>query len=291
MKRILKLLLPFLMAFALCLPVLAEEQRVFDNAGLLDEWEVSMLEDKIQDLRDTYDMDVVLLTLNSLDGKTAEGYADDYYDENGFGENGMLFLLDMDTRSWYMLTHGTAIYAVTDYGIQEIFSAIASDLSGGNYYDAFDGYLDELYTYFQAYADGKPIDGYRDDYTGPGSYEPGTRDDVVYYPDYEPSYDSGYVFYPAQIGVSLLVGAIIGLIALLIARRGMNTVKSKGSATDYVRQNTFRITGRQDIFLYSNVTKTRRDTDSGSSAGHSGGGSSVHTSSSGHSHGGGGGHF
>ena len=125
MKRILKLLLPFLMAFALCLPVLAEEQRVFDNAGLLDEWEVSMLEDKIQDLRDTYDMDVVLLTLNSLDGKTAEGYADDYYDENGFGENGfgengMLFLLDMDTRSWYMLTHGTAIYAVTDYGIQEI---------------------------------------------------------------------------------------------------------------------------------------------------------------------------
>lgn len=65
MKRILKLLLPFLMAFALCLPVLAEEQRVFDNAGLLDEWEVSMLEDKIQDLRDTYDMDVVLLTLNS----------------------------------------------------------------------------------------------------------------------------------------------------------------------------------------------------------------------------------
>ena len=291
MKRILKLLLPFLMAFALCLPVLAEEQRVFDNAGLLDEWEVSMLEDKIQDLRDTYDMDVVLLTLNSLDGKTAEGYADDYYDGNGFGENGMLFLLDMDTRSWYMLTHGTAIYAVTDYGIQEIFSAIAFDLSGGDYYDAFDGYLDELYTYFQAYADGKPIDGYRDDYTGPGSYEPGTRDDVVHYPDYEPSYDSSYVFYPAQIGVSLLVGAIIGLIALLIARRGMNTVKSKGSATDYVRQNTFRITGRQDIFLYSNVTKTRRDTDSGSSAGHSGGGSSVHTSSSGHSHGGGGGHF
>ena len=273
------------------MPVLAEEQRVFDNAGLLDEWEVSMLEDKIQDLRDTYDMDVVLLTLNSLDGKTAEGYADDYYDDNGFGENGMLFLLDMDSRSWYMLTHGTAIYAVTDYGIQEIFSAIASDLSGGDYYDAFDGYLDELYTYFQAYADGKPIDGYRDDYTGPGSYEPGTRDDVVYYPDYEPSYDSGYVFYPAQIGVSLLVGAIIGLIALLIARRGMNTVKSKGSATDYVRQNTFRITGRQDIFLYSNVTKTRRDTDSGSSEGHSGGGSSVHTSSSGHSHGGGGGHF
>ena len=53
MKRILKLLLPFLMAFALCLPVLAEEQRVFDNAGLLDEWEVSMLEDKIQDLRVT----------------------------------------------------------------------------------------------------------------------------------------------------------------------------------------------------------------------------------------------
>ena len=291
MKRFLRLLLPFLMVFALCLPVMAQEQRVFDNAELLDEWEVSMLEDKIQDLRDTYDMDVVLLTLNSLDGKTAEGYADDYYDDNGFGENGMLFLLDMDSRSWYMLTHGTAIYAVTDYGIQEIFSAIASDLSGGDYYDAFDGYLDELDTYFRAYADGKPIDGYRDDYTGPGSYEPGTRDDVVHYPDDKPSYDKGYVFYPAQIGVSLLVGAIVGLIALLIARRGMNTVKAKGSATDYVRQDTFHLTGRQDIFLYSNVTKTRRDTDSGSSGGHSGGGSSVHTSSSGHSHGGGGGHF
>ncbi len=57
-------------------------QRVVDNDNLLTEAEEAILSQKIQEITQQYGVDVVLLTQYSLDGKTAEAYADDYYDYN-----------------------------------------------------------------------------------------------------------------------------------------------------------------------------------------------------------------
>lgn len=283
MKRTWNILLALMLIFALCVfPVAAQSPKIVDNAGLLDAGEIAALEETAQDLADTYEMDVVILTIYGLDGKTPEAYADDYFDYNGYGigpdYSGVLFLLDMDSRQWYMSTCGKTIYALTDYGIQQIFSEIASDLSEGDYYTAFREYLEQLERYFTAYAQGDPIDGYWEE---DGSYSPGTREEVVYGPGERR-------FSWTQVFVSLAAGAVVAGVSLLCMRRGMNSVRAQRGARDYLLPGSFQVTGHQDIFLYSKVDRTRRETEHHSSGG---GGSSVHTSSSGRSHGGGGGRF
>ena len=84
------------------------------------------------------------------------------------------------------------------------------------------------------------------------------------------------------------IGAVVGGITVLIMRACMNTKRPQRSAGSYLNDSSYHLRTNRDLFLYSNVTKTRIQQESSSSGG---GGSSVHTSSSGSSHGGGGGKF
>lgn len=259
--------------------------RVVDEAGLLTESEITDLSETINDLIAQYQMDVVILTVDSLGYKSAQDYADDYYDENGYGVggdySGVLLLISMEDRDWWISTCGDAIYAITDYGIESLFSEMSLYLSADMFYEAFDAYLDALPEYFEAYEDGNPIDGYIGSYDGPGSYSPGNADDVVYYEKSEGSFLGNFF-------ISLLIGLVVALIAVLIMRGQMNTKRAQYSAGAYLKQGSYDLRVHRDLFLYSNVSKTPRPKDTGGSRG---GGSSTHRSSGGRSHGGGGGKF
>lgn len=64
--------------------------------------EEAKLDSEIEKIRTNYDFDVVLLTVESLEGYTPEAFADDYYDYNGYGigdnNDGVLFLISMEER-------------------------------------------------------------------------------------------------------------------------------------------------------------------------------------------------
>ena len=287
-KRILLLLL----CFSLLLPVTvhAANPKVIDDADLLTNQETDLLESSAQSLADTYQMDVVILTVDSLGGKTSEAYADDYFDYNGYGIgddfSGILLLVSMEQRDWSISTCGEAIYAVTDYGIESLAEVFLPYLSNGRYYDAFRIYLQELETYFKAYRSGDPIDGYIGSYDGPGTYQPGTRDEVVYYEE-----PFGFSDIMVRLLVALVIGAVIAGIVLLVMRSGMNTAKQQSGAKNYMVSGSYNLYRCQDFYLYSRTSRTRKQ-ENNSSGGHGGGGgSSVHHSSSGRSHGGGHGKF
>ena len=85
-------LLSVLWIFILVFPVMASEipeerqkPLLVDEAGLLTEEESSELLNKLEDISQRYENEVGIVTVNSLEGKTAEAYADDYYDYNGYG--------------------------------------------------------------------------------------------------------------------------------------------------------------------------------------------------------------
>lgn len=272
--------LSVMLCILLMLPVLvlsvsaAHNDFVIDNADLLSDYDEQNLEDTIQQLRDAYQMDIVILTEESLYGARPQDHADDYYDFNGYAEDGLLFLLSMAERDWYISTSGNAIYALTDYGIQAVTEDVIPHLSAGNYYDAFDAFLNALPEYLDAYVDGNPVDGYAD-YSG--DYYHGDQEEVVYYEEpFVPSFE-----------VALLGGIVIAAVSVAIMRIGMITVKRQSGAGVYMNRNSYRLTAQRDMFLYSKVTKVRKPQNNSSS----GGGSSVHRSSSGSSHGGGGGKF
>ena len=289
MKRWISVILTCMVLFCFSTPVCAAPPKVVDDGDLLSESEEAALETQAQAISEKYGIDVVILTVWSLDGKSSEAYADDYFDYNGYGigpeYSSVLFLLSMEYRDWAISTCGDGIDALTDYGIQQIFSRISGDLSRDDYYGAFTAYLEELDKYFEAYADGNPIDGIRDPYDGPGSYEPGTNEETRY-----PERNSLKQRLPKMIFIGLVAGAVIAGIVLVFMRSQMNTAKPQPGAKSYLKGGTYELQSQRDVFLYSRVSRVRRSDDS-NSGGHSGGGSSVHHSSSGRSHGGGHGKF
>ena len=250
---------------------------VSDYAGLLETEELASLEEKAAHLAGKYEIAPVILTVDSLDGVSAQNYADDYYDHSGYPEDGVLFLLAMAEREWYISTSGTVIYVLTDYGIQQLGESVVPYLGEGYWYAGFDCFLDLLPDYLDAYTNGEPIDGFAD-YSE--DYYHGQQDEVLYYE----AESSPNLFY------SLFAGLAVAAISLLIMRSAMNTKRPQRSAGDYMEAGSWNLYQHRDLFLYSNVTKTRRQ-ENNSSGSHSGGGSSAHRASSGRRHGGGGGKF
>ena len=119
-KKIWCCLFSLLWIFVLIFPVMAsdipeiptERQKplLVDEAGLLSEEESSTLINKLEEISQRQENEVAVVTVNSLEGKTAEAYADDYYDYNGYGygenDDGLLLLVSMGEREWAITTYG-----------------------------------------------------------------------------------------------------------------------------------------------------------------------------------------
>lgn len=136
-KRILCLTLICLL---LTLPVFASaatDPLVVDNAQLLSGEEYAQLTQTLEEVSQTLQMDVVVLTVPSLDGKSPMTYADDYYDYHGYGPDGVLLLVCMAERQWWISTSGSAIDALSDADLDSIGEWVVPYLSDGDYAQAF----------------------------------------------------------------------------------------------------------------------------------------------------------
>mgnify|MGYP000088793148 FL=1 len=242
----------------------AGKKSVIDDAGLIKASDEKELDKKIKNIqKDKFD--VVILTVKSLDGKSAQDYADDYYDNNDYGldneKSGVLFLVSKGDRKYHISTKGAGIKAFTDYGIGRIKEEIKPYLSDGDYFNACDEFLNITKDFVKAYKEGTPYDT-----------------------DNPYNEEIDYVILEV---IALVIAFVIALISVGIMRLRMNTAKPKGTAMEYIKKGSFKLTSEKDIFMYSTVTKTAKPKDNDNSAG----GSTTHVSSSGSEHGGGGGSF
>lgn len=113
-------------------------QRVYDQAGLFTMEEADSLEDEVQALREQTGMDFILVTTQDTKGKASEEYADDFYDQGGFGAgkglDGVLYLMDMDNREVYLSTSGEMVRVLTDARVEAILD-VAVRFMGRQDYD------------------------------------------------------------------------------------------------------------------------------------------------------------
>lgn len=232
------------------------DTKVVDNADILTESQVANLEKEARSLVAEHSMDVVILTVLGTNGEDIMDLADDYFDYNGYGigskDSGVILVLDMSGREWWLSTCGDTIDALTDYGQEKLMDEVIPYFSDGNYYDGFRTYLAQLDVYFDAYERGEPIDR-------------GTN-------------------YFLIVAVALVVGALVGWITILVMKSGMKTTRPQSGASEYIEEGSFQLVGQRDIYLYSHTSKVKKAESSSS-------GSSTHRSSSGRSHGGSGGRF
>lgn len=203
---------------------------VVDTADLLSANEEYRLENKSVILEE--EVAIYILTTNSLDGKSPDQYVDDYFQSSA--ASAVVFFVSMEDRDWLVVAYGRAANLITDGEIDAMDDAVVPSLSAGEYYEAFNRWLEILPQYMQ-----------------PGS-----------------------TYSVNKLAVALVIGAAVGGIVILIMRGGMKTANPQSSASDYLKQGSFRLNIKQDWFLYSRVTKTPRPKNNNSSGGgrRSGGG-------------------
>lgn len=248
--------------------ILDTRERVVDMAELLSDSDKTALLSKLDEISERQKLDIVVLTVNTLDGKTPRDYADDFYDYNGygFGENkdGILLLVSMEDRDWWISTTGYGITALTDAGIEYISKKFLSDLSDGDYAQAFTTYAELCDQFITQAKTGEPYD------IGNMPKEP---------------FNVAW-----NILVAFVIGLVVAFVVTNIMKKQLKTVRLKYEANNYVKSNSMIVTENRDLFLYNQVSRRARPKETDNRSGSSGG-SSTHTSSSGSSHGGGGGKF
>lgn len=195
----------------------------------------------------------------------AMNYADDRYDELcGINTDGILLLINNDTKYDWISTSGSCINYYSDDRIDRIFDRIYDDIVAGDYYSACIGFVDKCESYYDQGKANNQIgiesgDGYIE-------FEPAALTQPLIF----------FIVFTAVIS-GIIYSAITAPYKLKKAVTTRYTVPGSLLLTRNITQSRGIITTR----IYS-------PRSSGSSGGSSRGHSSTHRSSSGGRHGGGG---
>jgi len=291
-------LLTLLLCFCLTsMPLLASaDTKVYDYANLFSIDEIESLETSAKEMAEKYQMDIGIVTTTDSEGKSSQDYADDFYDNNGYGygnnADGLLFLIDMDNREIYISPCGLAMQYFTDLRISKMLDSTYAYVSNQDYYGAAYDFLGNVETYINKGipSDQKTVDKEfsdpRVDYNNPNMQDAPSKHVPFRNASGEPLNSRSIL---SSIIVAL-VGAL--LIAFIIRSIVAYTYKHPRYTKAATRPDDLSVqyTQREDHFLTSHTSRVKIQTNQGGSGGSRGGSgtSSSHHSSSGRSHGGGG---
>ena len=209
-KRVFSLFLVLLTLLTLCTVYATKPQAgcINDAADVLTEAEEAELHALRDEYRATVRLNTYVVTVDSLDGKSAKRYANDYYDaycESG----GLLLLIDVVGREYYLLADGATNQ---DYYLDGVEEAILPYLRESDYAGACRAYFNTAHR------------------TVPADVWCGT----------EPSgLDLSELALPFLIVVVISLLIAWGVTAAM--RRSMKTARAKQTAHDYVRRDSFAL--------------------------------------------------
>ena len=200
--------------------------------------------------------------IDDMYGGDLQDYADDFYDYNNFGINksrdGVLFLIDMDTRQIHMTTTGQAIKMYDDKRIDDALDLVYQHMTDQEYYTGTIKFINRISE-------------------DANSGVPSSNKNMVIDKD-------GNVHIIKRVNWFLLViiSLIVSIITIVILVAKNKLVRKATTAEEYLDKDSVKING-QDVFLSTHTTKHKIDHSSSGGSG----GSSYHGGSSGMSHGGG----
>ena len=209
---------------------------IYDEADLLSTQEETQLAEKLSEIGEEFDAQIVIMTVSSANGNI-DAYIEEMFDgmNMGYGEkrDGVLLLVCMDDREYRILSNGYAGEAIGPSQIDAIGDAIASDLSDGAYADAFSTFADQCAYYLDGYLNG----------------------------------------FPFRFGKNLIIALIIGMVAgvavALVLKKQLKSVRQQKQANVYIKSGSMQITASRDLFLYREVSRTKKDSSNSSGSGSS----------------------
>lgn len=253
----------------------SENTRVFDEADVLTNSEEQKLQQRIESIQEKYGFDTVIRIADdsTIPNETGEidAYAESYYlrESTGnykFGDDCFMIFLNMyddgQGRGWCLLGSDECDKQLGTYFYEYVTedTSFYSYLTSGRYYDCFNEALEYYEIFLEQAKTGEP-------YSKNNPYK--KKMSTVKF----------VVLSLIEAGIALLFGK--GYASRL--RSSMNTAIKRTEATEYINQSSFNLTNSQDLFMYSNVTRTPIPTETRSGSGGSGGTSYSSHSSGGHS--------
>lgn len=243
------------------------EQFVFDKADLLTTEEEDELNDMANNLAENFNMNFVILTTDDAEGKEAEVYADDFYDDGKDG--GAIYLIDMDNRRVQVETAGDMkVRYITDDRVDGIIDAGYEDVKDGAYAAAFEAMLNATVDYIEdGVVDGKYT--YNED---TGEYD--------YYDTGKEILQITLAEFLIALGIALVAGGVA--VSCVI---GTYYLKWGAYEYPYKEKAKLKVSRKRDDFIGSHVSHRHIEHESSSS---DSGMTTTHDSSGGGNFGGGG---
>lgn len=229
-----------------------EITRLVDEADILSDSEEEEIVEQLDDVSEEYDMDIVIATVETLEGYSPKSYAELYYELCEYNEDGMILLISMEDtgggRDVYIRPMGDCdIDVVTKDGAQYMIDRITPELKDGEYAEACEEYVSLSNQFFEQVEDGgEPYDG---------SHMPKTLGDWLI---------NGLI--------ALGIGLVIAFLIVNSMRMKLKSVAPNESATDYMRPGSMNVRESKDMFLYRTVSRRAKPKNNSSGGGRSSGG-------------------
>ena len=232
----------FLNATAEYFPVMEEEPELddsdaedflFDEADLLSDREEKNLREKLREISKEYDAQIVIATIASMEDGDIDDFVEYLYDalDLGYGKHndGILLLVSMDPRDYRIHCRGMGSDAIGEGDLDAICEAVEAELSDDDYAEAFDVFAEKCTYYLDGYVNGFPFD------------------------------------FATNLVICLIIGLVVGVIGAFILKGQLKSVRKQTGANSYVKAGSMQINIHNDIYLYRDVTRTRKESSSSSS--------------------------
>lgn len=208
-----------------------EECLIYDQADLLSDAEEDALTEKLLEVSQTHNAQVIIATVASLADGDVDAYLNESYDSMGFGygenHDGVYLLVCMDPREYRILSNGMAADAISAFDIEVIGEMIKPDLSDGDYAEAFETFTEQC-----------------DEYLSNETTFNVTK----------------------KLGFCLVIGIIAGVIVAFILKAQLKSVRKKNEANVYVKPGSMQLTVQNSYFLYRDLRRTKKESSSSSSS-------------------------
>lgn len=253
-KRILSLLFAVAVLLSIAvLPAFADttaQPRVIDESDLLYDDEEAALSAMLTEYSKEQDCDIVFLLVDDFSSAdftfngTSADYADTYYDTHGYAKDGVLMMLVQNNEN-----NQRYIYFSTTGKCEKRLSE-----------DEWNEIIDDIVPIIPARSLGKDAD-----------YYPTLEKIAVEINEKLPVRLKWYM-----LPLAIAIGFVIAMLIMNGIRSKLKTVALQRGAANYIREGSMNVTQARDTYLYSTVSRTRREKSS-SSGGHTSSGGGHHS--------------
>lgn len=139
---------------------LIKETYINDYANILEDYEEKDLTKTTKLYIEKYNLDIAVVTTNTSYFMTTKQFANKFYDQNNMGigedKNGILLVIDMQNREFYILTNGFVHKLINDNRVELILDKMEISMRNGDYKVAIHSFLEEIDKYYKYHKYGPP---------------------------------------------------------------------------------------------------------------------------------------